>query len=83
VSNRSWPNICARRESKSNVPQRGFQERPKVILIGLLQLNSTVGDFSANQKELPAGYEKIVAFGADFIIAPEFLFWGFHRANLF
>jgi hypothetical protein len=31
------------------------------MIIGLLQLNSTIGDFAANREKLLAGYEKAVA----------------------
>src|SRR5476649_675535 len=50
--------------------------------IGLLQLNSTVGDFAANQKKLLAGYEKAVALGAEFVIAPELFLCGYPPRDL-
>ena len=45
--------------------------------IGLLQLNSTVGDFAANRQKLLAGYEKTVALGAEFVLAPELFLCGY------
>ncbi len=50
--------------------------------IGLLQLNSTIGDFAANQKKLLAGYEKAVALGAEFILAPELFLCGYPPRDL-
>jgi NAD+ synthetase len=52
------------------------------LKIGVLQLNSTVGDFAANQKKLLAGYEKAVALGAEFIIAPELFLCGYPPRDL-
>ena len=50
--------------------------------IGLLQLNSTVGDFAANCQKLLAGYEKAVALGAEFILAPELFLCGYPPRDL-
>src|SRR5580658_3106568 len=50
--------------------------------IGFLQLNSTVGDFTANVKKLLAGYEKAVALGAEFILAPELFLCGYPPRDL-
>ena len=50
--------------------------------IGLLQLNSTVGDFSANQKKLLDGYEKACALGAKFALAPELFLCGYPPRDL-
>ncbi len=50
--------------------------------IGLLQLNSIVGDFAANQKKLLAGYEKAVALGAEFVLAPELFLCGYPPRDL-
>jgi NAD+ synthase (glutamine-hydrolysing) len=52
------------------------------MIIGLLQLNSTVGDFAANRQKLLAGYEKAVALGADFILAPELFLCGYPPRDL-
>jgi NAD+ synthase (glutamine-hydrolysing) len=52
------------------------------MIIGLLQLNSTVGDFSANRQKLLAGYEKAVALGAEFILAPELFLCGYPPRDL-
>ena len=50
--------------------------------IGLLQLNSTVGDFAANRQKLIAGYEKARALGAEFVIAPELFLCGYPPRDL-
>jgi NAD+ synthase (glutamine-hydrolysing) len=52
------------------------------VKIGILQLNSTVGDFAANQKKLLAGYEKACALGAEFILAPELFLCGYPPRDL-
>ena len=52
------------------------------MIVGILQLNSTVGDFSANQKKLLVGYEKAVALGAEFILAPELFLCGYPSRDL-
>jgi NAD+ synthase (glutamine-hydrolysing) len=49
---------------------------------GLLQLNSTVGDFAANRRKLLAGYEKAVALGAEFVLAPELFLCGYPPRDL-
>ena len=50
--------------------------------IGLLQLNSTVGDFTANRRKLLAGYGKACASGAEFIVAPELFLCGYPPRDL-
>ena len=52
------------------------------MIIGLLQLNSTVGDFVANRQKLLAGYEKACASGAEFILAPELFLCGYPPRDL-
>jgi NAD+ synthase (glutamine-hydrolysing) len=52
------------------------------LKIGLLQLNSTVGDFAANQKKLLAGYETACALGAGFVLAPELFLCGYPPRDL-
>jgi NAD+ synthetase len=52
------------------------------MTIGLLQLNSTVGDFAANRQKLLAGYEKTVALGAEFVLAPELFLCGYPPRDL-
>jgi NAD+ synthase (glutamine-hydrolysing) len=52
------------------------------MVIGLLQLNSTVGDFAANRQKLLAGYEKAVALGAEFVLAPELFLCGYPPRDL-
>src|SRR5271154_155798 len=53
-----------------------------LLKIGILQLNSTVGDFAANRQKLLAGYEKAVALGAEFILAPELFLCGYPPRDL-
>ena len=50
--------------------------------IGLLQLNSTVGDFSANREKLLAAYAQAVAGGAEFVVAPELFLCGYPPRDL-
>ena len=50
--------------------------------IGFLQLNSTIGDFQANAQKLLAGYEKAVALGAEFVLAPELFLCGYPPRDL-
>jgi len=52
------------------------------LKIGLLQLNSTVGDFLANQKKLLVAYEKACDLGAEFILAPELFLCGYPPRDL-
>jgi NAD+ synthase (glutamine-hydrolysing) len=49
---------------------------------GILQLNSTIGDFAANRQKLLAGYEKACALGAKFILAPELFLCGYPPRDL-
>ncbi len=50
--------------------------------LGFLQLNSTIGDFPANQKKLLAGYKKAAALGAEFVLAPELFLCGYPPRDL-
>jgi NAD+ synthetase len=50
--------------------------------IGLLQLNSTVGDFAANRQKLLAACERAVALGAEFVLAPELFLCGYPPRDL-
>jgi predicted amidohydrolase len=52
------------------------------LKIGVLQLNPTVGDFTANRKKLLAGCERAVALGAEFILAPELFLCGYPPRDL-
>jgi len=52
------------------------------LKIGLLQLNSTIGDFAANRQKLVAGYEKACALGAEFALAPELFLCGYPPRDL-
>ena len=50
--------------------------------VGLLQLNSTIGAFSANIEKLLAGYKQAVAGGAEFVLAPELFLCGYPPRDL-
>src|ERR1019366_2290860 len=52
------------------------------MIIGLLQLNPTVGDFAATRRKLLAGWEKAVALGAEFVLAPELFLCGYPPRDL-
>ncbi len=52
------------------------------MVIGLLQLNSTIGDFAANRRKLLDGYEQAVARGAEFVLAPELFLCGYPPRDL-
>ncbi|HEV2327587.1 MAG TPA: NAD+ synthase [Verrucomicrobiae bacterium] len=50
--------------------------------LGLLQLNSTIGDFPANVSKLLSGYEKALSLGAEFVLAPELFLCGYPPRDL-
>ncbi|HVU28391.1 MAG TPA: NAD+ synthase [Verrucomicrobiae bacterium] len=50
--------------------------------IGLLQLNSTIGDFPANVQKLADGYKEAAALGAEFVFAPELFLCGYPPRDL-
>jgi NAD+ synthase (glutamine-hydrolysing) len=52
------------------------------LKIGILQLNSTIGDFTANREKLVAGYKKAHRLGAEFILAPELFLCGYPPRDL-
>lgn len=52
------------------------------LKIGILQLNSTIGDFPANVRKLLAGYDDAVARGAHFVLAPELFLCGYPPRDL-
>jgi NAD+ synthetase len=52
------------------------------MIIGLLQLNSTVGDFAANREKLLAACARAVALGAEFVLAPELFLCGYPPRDL-
>src|SRR5271168_580640 len=52
------------------------------LKIGLLQLNSTVGDFAANREKLLAAYARAVGAGAEFVLAPELYLCGYPPRDL-
>ena len=50
--------------------------------VGLLQLNSTIGDFVANREKLLSAYAQAVARGAEFVLAPELFLCGYPPRDL-
>jgi NAD+ synthetase len=52
------------------------------VRVGILQLNSTIGDFAANRQKLAAGYGQAVALGAEFVLAPEMFLCGYPPRDL-
>ena len=50
--------------------------------IGLLQLDSTIGDFAANRQKLLAGYVQACDEGAEFVLAPELFLCGYPPRDL-
>jgi len=52
------------------------------VKIGVLQLNSTIGDYDANRNKLVAAYEKACANGAEFVVAPELFMCGYPPRDL-
>ena len=50
--------------------------------IGILQLNSTIGDYENNRAKLLAAYEQAVQRGAEFVIAPELFLCGYPPRDL-
>ncbi len=52
------------------------------MIIGLLQLNPTIGAFAANREKLVAAYARAVAGGAEFVIAPELFLCGYPPRDL-
>jgi NAD+ synthetase len=52
------------------------------MVIGLLQLNSTIGDFPNNRDRLLSAYARAVAAGAEFVLAPELHLCGYPPRDL-
>jgi NAD+ synthase (glutamine-hydrolysing) len=52
------------------------------VKIGLLQLNATIGAFSANTKKLLESYQRAVARGAEFVLGPEMYLCGYPPRDL-
>ena len=52
------------------------------MIIGLLQLNPTLGAFTANREKLLAAYGEAVARGAEFVLAPELCLCGYPPRDL-
>jgi len=52
------------------------------VKIGVLQLNSTIGDYDTNRQRLVAAYMKVVEQGAEFVVAPELFLCGYPPRDL-
>ena len=52
------------------------------MLIGLLQLNPTIGAFAANREKLLGAYAQAVSRGAEFVLAPELFLCGYPPRDL-
>jgi NAD+ synthase (glutamine-hydrolysing) len=52
------------------------------VKIGLLQLNSTIGDFDANARKLKEGYQRACQSGAELVVAPEMFLCGYPPRDL-
>jgi NAD+ synthetase len=52
------------------------------MIVGLLQLNSTVGDFAGNREKLLSAYAQAVARGAELTMAPELFLCGYPPRDL-
>jgi len=52
------------------------------LKFGILQLNSTIGDYAANRTKLIAAYEQACRDGAEFVIAPELFLCGYPPRDL-
>lgn len=50
--------------------------------IGLLQINSTIGDFAANRRKFLEACDRAVAAGAEFLLAPELFLCGYPPRDL-
>ena len=52
------------------------------LKFGILQLNSTIGDYDANRAKLVSAYEQACRDGAEFVIAPELFLCGYPPRDL-
>jgi NAD+ synthetase len=52
------------------------------MIVGLLQLNSTIGDFAANREKLLSAYREAGGRGAEFVLAPELFLCGYPPRDL-
>ncbi|MGV3773458.1 MAG: NAD+ synthase [Verrucomicrobiales bacterium] len=50
--------------------------------VGMLQLNSTIGNFPANTEKLLAGYREACEKGAEWVVAPELFLCGYPPRDL-
>jgi NAD+ synthase (glutamine-hydrolysing) len=61
---------------------RGGLPKVRFVKIGLLQLNSIVGDYPENLRKLIAAYRQACAQGAEFVVAPELFLTGYPPRDL-
>ncbi len=52
------------------------------MIIGILQLNSTIGAFAANRDKLLTAYTEAIHRGAEFVLAPELFLCGYPPRDL-
>ncbi len=52
------------------------------MIVGLLQLNPTIGDFAANREKLLSAYREAGARGAELVLAPELFLCGYPPRDL-
>jgi NAD+ synthetase len=52
------------------------------LKIGLLQLNSTIGDFAANREKILTAYAQAIVDGAEIVLAPELFLCGYPPRDL-
>jgi NAD+ synthase (glutamine-hydrolysing) len=52
------------------------------VIFGILQLNSTIGDFRQNVDKLIQSYRDVIQRGAEFVIAPELFLCGYPPRDL-
>jgi NAD+ synthetase len=52
------------------------------VKFGLLQLNSTIGDFAGNRQKLSDAYQQACRQGAEFVVAPELFLCGYPPRDL-
>ena len=67
---------------QQSIAKRSVSITLGALKIGLLQLNSTIGDFTANRQKLLAAYDKACSLGAEFVIAPELFLCGYPPRDL-
>jgi NAD+ synthetase len=64
------------------LPIRRAHGYSNTVKIGLLQLNSTIGDFAGAARKMIDAYQDACKAGADFVIAPELFLCGYPPRDL-